>query len=47
MNAMPSAIINADDGAPFGESLLVVVAKCKKCESLLVLSIVFVDADYS
>jgi hypothetical protein len=47
MNAMPSVIVEADDGTPFGKSLLVVVAKCKECESFLVLSIVFVDVDYS
>jgi hypothetical protein len=47
MNSVPGVVIEADDDAPFGESLLVVVTKCKECESFLVLSIVLVDVDYS
>jgi hypothetical protein len=46
MNTVPGVVIEANDGTPFGESLLVVVAKCKECESFLVLSIVLVDVDY-
>jgi hypothetical protein len=44
---MPSVIVKADDGTPFGESLLVIVTECKECKSFLVLSIILVDVDYT
>jgi hypothetical protein len=47
MDTMPGVVIEADDGTPFGEFLLVVVTKCEECKSFLVLSIVLVNVDYS
>ena len=44
---MPRVVVKTDDYTPFGESSLVVVAKGKERESLLVSIVVFVDASYA